>query len=701
MKKRSILLYALIALMPATLIEAMPQRHPVNEPAPVVVSDDSLLRTATITASGHSKDRTPQLAIDGCSNDPAAHWACVNLPAVLDADLGKETSIGALRVWPFWGDGCIYKYQVEGSTDLQKWTVLADHTANSITATPDGDTFLFEQKTVRYLRLTVLDSSKHKAGAHIVEWAAYASVQAELQGGVVSIDARPPQTGTVSTIPATDGITLTAWRGERVNAQVVVSAEIALQQLRIDPLTFTTKLAGAKSIVAEPRFVRYVLADGKPQADIIDTAAMITQGAGINRPVWVAIDVPHDAVPGPYQGTLTVRAENGSIDFPIRLEVLAATLPVPKNWSFHLDIWQHPQAVARWHDVPLWSSEHFALLKPLMKRLADAGQKNITCNIIHEPWNAQTFDWFPTMVDWRRKADGTWYFDYTIFDRWVAFMMNEVGITGQIVCYTMIPWHLQFRYYDEATQRFIDFKATSNSSEYDEHWGRFLRDFTVHLKVKGWLGKTAIGIDERPDELLRPALQVLSTHAPDLRVVSAVGHPSSLTQDVYDLSPYLNQLGSVSSELLAKRKSDGKITTFYVACNPKVPNTFTFSPPAESAWLPLLSAAQGYDGFLRWAYNSWVVDPLASTDFVSWPTGDCFLVYPGNRSSVRWERLRDGIEEFEKIRLLRARKEATLDTALADALKVFTVERSSQAGVHEADVRQVGQVVEQLSRTLR
>ena len=51
--------------------------------------------------------------------------------------------------------------------------------------------------------------------------------------------------------------------------------------------------------------------------------------------------------------------------------------------------------MARWHDVEPWSPEHFALMKPVMKRLADAGQKAITCSLIDEAWNAQTYDWFP------------------------------------------------------------------------------------------------------------------------------------------------------------------------------------------------------------------------------------------------------------------------------------------------------------------
>ena len=36
-----------------------------------------------------------------------------------------------------------------------------------------------------------------------------------------------------------------------------------------------------------------------------------------------------------------------------------------------------------------------------------------------------------------------------------------------------------------------------------------------------------------------------------------------------------------------------------------------------------------------------------------WPAGDCFLVYPGGNSSIRFEKLREGIVDFEKIRILR------------------------------------------------
>ena len=59
-----------------------------------------------------------------------------------------------------------------------------------------------------------------------------------------------------------------------------------------------------------------------------------------------------------------------------------------------------------------------------------------------------------------------------------------------------------------------------------------------------------------------------------------------------------------------------------------------------------------YDGYLRWAYNSWTKDPLRDSRFRTWAAGDCYLVYPDGRSSTRLERLIEGIQDFEKIRIL-------------------------------------------------
>ncbi len=39
--------------------------------------------------------------------------------------------------------------------------------------------------------------------------------------------------------------------------------------------------------------------------------------------------------------------------------------------------------------------------------------------------------------------------------------------------------------------------------------------------------------------------------------------------------------------------------------------------------------------------------------FITWPAGDTYQIYPGPLSSIRFEKLRDGIQDFEKIRIIR------------------------------------------------
>lgn len=104
---------------------------------------------------------------------------------------------------------------------------------------------------------------------------------------------------------------------------------------------------------------------------------------------------------------------------------------------------------------------------------------------------------------------------------------------------------------------------------------------------------------------------------------------------------------------MKERQAAGKLSTYYTCCSESYPNTFTFSPPAEAVWLGWYAAAKGFDGYLRWAYNSWTKDPLTDSRFRAFGGGDCYLAYPGGRSSIRLEKLVEGIQDYEKVRVLK------------------------------------------------
>jgi len=452
---------------------------------------------------------------------------------------------------------------------------------------------------------------------------------------------------------------LRAWRGERVSAQAVLTTQNELQDVSIA----VSDLKNGRSIIpaaaVKKYFVREVMAepfynkkDSMMVSDRLDPAKTTQVEARTTLPLWLDIHVPAEVKAGTYSGTMTVTADGKKLSLPLQVQVADRVLPEPREWSFHLDLWQNPYAVARIFDVPLWSKEHFDRMRPLMQLLAAAGQKVITCSVISHPWNGQTYDPFESMIAKMKQLDGSWRYDYTVFDRWVEFMMS-CGITEQIDCYTLVPWHYRFDYYDCATNSVKELACRPGEQKYHDFIVPFLRDFSRHLREKGWFQRTHIAMDERPKDQMEAAWQTIQDADPEFKIEGAANYSvdSEAADRVDDISVAF-QYDLIKGEGLRRRTAKGQKITFYTCCGPERPNTFTFSPPAESAYLGLHAAACGYDGYLRWAYNSWPKQPNEDSRFGNWPAGDTYLVYPEG-SSIRFERLVEGIQAYEKIRLLR------------------------------------------------
>ena len=303
-------------------------------------------------------------------------------------------------------------------------------------------------------------------------------------------------------------------------------------------------------------------------------------------------------------------------------------------------------------------------MRPIMEHLASAGQKVITTSIFQHPWNSQTEDPFESMVGKFKGLDGTWRYDYTVFDRWVEFMMS-CGITQQIDCYSILPWHLTFEYFDSALNCTVTKKMEPGSQEYEDYLLPFLTDFAKHLKAKGWFEKTCIAMDERPKDLLEHAYAIVYKAEKNFKIEGAVNYfGPEVAERMYDIS-FLFREALLTPEQLSSHLAKGNKVTIYTCCNPQRPNTFIDSNPSESAFLGWFVASVGYSGYLRWAYNSWVKDPCVDARFRTWRAGDCYLVYPDG-SSIRMERLIEGIQDNEKIRILRESLD-TKKTALLEA----------------------------------
>ncbi len=499
-------------------------------------------------------------------------------------------------------------------------------------------------------------------------------------------------------MPLTTDTLISAWRGERVGALALVN--IANEKERLSVRLTSWKKGGITlpDTLGQARFVSYVTTDNFQScgyhpnnltpyevADVIELNGPQTlTNEAPTRPVWCTLEVPQHCEAGIYHTQLEVVNETtGKVvkNITLRLNVNNRILPTPKEQQFHVDFWQQPYAVSRYHNVPRWSDAHFEALRPYLKLLAKSGQKVVSAILFYEPWGDQSHDKFDAMVSTTRTKLGEWRYDYSVFDHWIT-LCQECGIDEQINCFSMVPWDMTFRYYDEAQGHNVDLKTSTSSKEYEELWTNFLQNFAQHLKEKGWFNKTCIAMDERGLDNMLDAYRVAQKAVPGIKMALAGTHHKELVDKLYDYCIGFGE--NFTAEELAARQTKGYKSTTYTCCSNDEPNLFSNSLPAEAAYLPLFCLANHFEGYLHWSWMNWADNPLHDSRFRLFAPGDTYLIYPGPRSSVRYERFIEGVAMAEKVRLLRKEYEQTGKTQALNELN-NTLNRFAPAGIPESE----------------
>ena len=330
----------------------------------------------------------------------------------------------------------------------------------------------------------------------------------------------------------------TGWKGERLNAQIVIWSTDTLQQIRFK----LHDLKNEKGQTLSKENIRlnkvcYVLSNYPYNAtntdcgegpvnkaflmpDRFETFDRFDLPGKTVRPVWLSLNIPGNTIPGVYDGIIEVRSGRGLATLNIKINVQNQLLPKPGDWKFRLDLWQNPWVIADYYHLKPWSDEHKALLKKHLKLYADAGGKYITTYSVHSPWGDNEYYTEGGMIDWIKRKDGSWKFDYNIFDQYVELAMS-VGIDKAITIYTPLPWGERFRYMDEATGNYVYEQWLPTSGTFKTNWNLFLTDLKKHLEKKGWFNKTYLGVNENAMEQTLSAIKVIKDHSSQWKITYA------------------------------------------------------------------------------------------------------------------------------------------------------------------------------------
>ena len=483
-----------------------------------------------------------------------------------------------------------------------------------------------------------------------------------------------------------------AWRDDEILSSVVVATVDAVTNLKVEASDF---ISGENTFSKDNITINWLketkanIGKANSSAPVKDFADIIHKGGAIDAvaadvlTAWINIKVPADCAPGVYTGTITVSANELETPyvFDYTFEVLDILQPSFKEIGTEMQLWQHPFSVAEYYGVAqadYFTEEHFKYLRASMEEYASIGGNDAVTNIVEEAWNHQCYYGDPSMVKWTKNADGTWSFDYTWYDAWVEFLI-ECGVIdpetgyGRIKCYSIVPWNNKVKYYDAATQSYVANSYTPGSDAWKAIWTPFLESFVDHSMEKGWFDITYISMDERSMSQIEPSIelihQITNEDGEALKISSAFNTALtadySITDQIDDISvgqKHVSHTSTVFRDLANHRRELGLTTTIYT-CTGDYPSNYTISDPIDNTWVMWNTMYQEADGYLRWAWDSWVADPLTNVTYKSWEPGDGWFIYPVEKntesdtyfySTPRYEMFKQGIRDVNKAKYLKS-----------------------------------------------
>ena len=401
--------------------------------------------------------------------------------------------------------------------------------------------------------------------------------------------------------------------------------------------------------------------------------------------VWVETVVPYDAVSGEYTVDVSIFTSTNGTDeslltkISVPLTVLDYKMDDLKDGDFYLDLWQHNSNIARKYDVKLWSDEHFEVIEPIVRALADLGQKSITIIASEIPWFGQgctdglefgsnMFEY--SIIPITKKADGTFFYDYSIMQRYIDLCRNY-GISGDIEVFGLVNiWMpenklrlfphevenypenaIKLRYFDEESESFKYIRDGEQVKDY-------IRSLYNYFIKTNQLAQVRIAADEPGDiEKYRKSMAMIKELCPDALCACAINHAEFIEEfsDVIDcFVPYLRCTIKEYDKLMEYKQSlTDKRFMWYVCCGKASPNTFIYSKPIESRAIGLTTSYLKLDGFLRWAFNIWPDDPRNEIRFSAFECGDAHFIYPATNGkllyTIRYKNMQRGLGDYQLI----------------------------------------------------
>ncbi len=363
-----------------------------------------------------------------------------------------------------------------------------------------------------------------------------------------------------------------------------------------------------------------------------------TAKAGRNTALWFTIRVLPNVLAGDYRGSVRISADGiAPVEIPIQLRVWDFTLPDVSRLrtAYGCDY----EAICRWHGVSSLEDK---------RKIATLTNLNF---IEHRvcPINPLPF----------------WSFDDDIVDGKMVIRWDEYDQGAELFLPKMNSFNLPGAFMSSVRNK------RAKEPGYAEEKKEFLQLVAAHLKEKGWFEKGYNYIFDEPNpdqygDIVReaeiwhaadPQFKILVTEQPEPELFGAI-------------NIWVPVLDAYIRPICQSRQSFGEEVWWYVCCGPHhpYPNNFIDYPAIDHRILHWMNWKYGVTGVLYWQTTFWRRDPwlypMNDEGGKNLGNGDGTLLYPhvrkpsdkpliqGPLDSIRWEMIREGIEDYDYLVML-------------------------------------------------
>lgn len=397
------------------------------------------------------------------------------------------------------------------------------------------------------------------------------------------------------------------------------------------------------------------------------------------RSIWVSVELDQSVSAGLHSiqiSFLSDEWETLAVSDVFQLTVIPAALPPQK--LIHTE-WFHVDCIATQYGVEVFSEAHWTLLERYVDSMVKHGMNMILTPLFTPPLDTLIGGERPTVQLVQVDIEGdTYKFGFDQLTRWVT-MCKKLDVKYFEFSHLFTQWGAKFAPKIIGTvhgeeKKLFGWETDASSEAYHSFLDQFLPSLDRYLKENGLDKQSWFHVSDEPElshlESYQAASEIVRRHLSDYPIMDALS----------DLDMYVRGLvqrpipGNNHIEPFLEHGVPDLWTYYCCVQHQEVSNRFFNMPSSRNRIIGLQLYKFGLQGFLHWGFNFWYsqysidqkLDPYRSTDAkLGFPSGDSYLVYPGEEGpieSIRLEVLYEALQDLRALELLEQKigKEQTI-----------------------------------------